>query len=90
MIGNWTLHQLLMSCGGGITGYFGDRAIAVLLVSGLVLVHVPVSADTAAGARLAAERWVIQVALATVFCVFSWEIHALRKDVTVVACRLLI
>lgn len=28
----------------------------MLLVSGLVLVHVPVSADTAAGARLAAER----------------------------------
>jgi len=32
------------------------RAVAVLLVSGFVLVHDPVSADTAAGARLAAER----------------------------------
>jgi cytochrome c553 len=31
------------------------RTVAVLLVSGLVLVHVPVSADTAAGARLSAE-----------------------------------
>ena len=32
------------------------RTVAVLLVSGLVLMHVPVSADTGAGARLAAER----------------------------------
>jgi cytochrome c553 len=32
------------------------RAVAVVLVSGFVLVHGTVSADTAAGARLAAER----------------------------------
>lgn len=36
----------------------GFRAVAVLLVSGFVLVHDPVSADTEAGARLAAERCV--------------------------------
>jgi len=36
----------------------GFRAAAVLLVSGFVLVHEPVFADTEAGARLAAERCV--------------------------------
>ena len=34
------------------------RAVAVLLASGFVLVHDPASADTEAGARLAAERCV--------------------------------